>query len=214
VSFYEDLWNSWVLRFSWARGVFAAVTLFALVPQFTDLSRFQALSAFHALVLLWDDATRVMGIVIGQLPFIPTIPSRIVSAFIFAIAVATPSLLSIAIPHKNPLIRRMVWMRRTMVICVLSTSFLTYIVMSHPDATLGVQIVFGSGVFIVAMLSVYLSYYASRAYVHGMIFAIGFVATAELLYLVKLPVFTDAVNRFTCLQLGLEEVACDGRFEE
>ncbi len=95
------IWQRWLERFWFLRGVAAAVALAALVPEITDLSRWEFLRAFEWLVTNWNAWAKEIGALIGNLPWMPRLSARAVNALMLCLCLFLPSAIGTFVGSKD-----------------------------------------------------------------------------------------------------------------
>lgn len=86
-----EFWKKYVVAFWWLRGAAAAVVIASLVEKITDFSRFEFLRAIHAAIVGWETLARIVGKLIGEIPYIPELSPNVVNALLFVSSVGIPS---------------------------------------------------------------------------------------------------------------------------
>ena len=63
----------------WLRGFLSAFLLTVLLDSITDLSSYEFLRAVHTLVIGWNSVASYLGSLVGNIPFIPTLPGSLIT---------------------------------------------------------------------------------------------------------------------------------------
>jgi hypothetical protein len=229
MAFLQQIWESWILRFWFCRGVAAAMALVAPIPTVTDLSRFQGLRALHALILSWRHVADEIGALVGKLPFVPSIPGDYVNAAIFGISVGLPFGLGSHQDFTNRDLKTYGGTEHSLSFkiyrfivhstgpFILGYGYLRFYAQGEWMATLSPVKFWFTVCFILMSYGFSFSFswrhllHAKKnipAYFNGMYFVAAVILTIELMYLLKTPWFTDRVNSFTCRELKTSPEEC------
>ena len=226
-----DKWKAWVERFWWLRGAAAAMSVIAIVPSFLDLSRYEFLRMFHALIVGWNRVMEVVGLWIGKIPFMPTIPGSVMNTGVFFSSLIAPliyarfvrqrKIISLIKEYNSKHGETRNFRREARVSDVAFIFFVIAVtgfywmlisgnyprIESRWIQIVSALLVFNAVVFaFLFVTSAFVVAEELKGFARGIVYLISFFVVMEVMYLLNL--FGGSLNSFACQILEIPESKC------
>ena len=189
----KHFWDKQISRFVWLRGVIAGFAILSFLPNYIPFSQLEILKAVHATIIGWNELSKIVGEVIGKIPFFPSLSPSMVNTILVASTIIGPAWFSIYSEtgirqHPNEFLIKVTAILLGALLGVLLFAFFV------ENERRQYAVIFWGGNFIFLVFALmYMPSYRS-----GFIFVVGFLFVFELLYLVNNPYIERSVKNFTC----------------
>ena len=208
-------WAAWVRRFWWLRGAAAAFALISLLTLLLPLSEWEALRLIRAAVRSWREIAATVGALIGRLPGLPELDAEVVTFAVLYLSAGAPGVLIMIAGLPGDVERRERTGRFTSGDALAVAGFTLFPLISLAAASIADE---QGQEALAAIFLILLGVTTLTGFLFACLFIPGFwrgavsipvfLATLDILAVLRAPVIGEAVNAWACGVLDIAPADC------